>query len=136
MAGKILKIAAFAALYTVVFGTMVVALWNWLMPNLFGLPMINFSQALGLFALCRILTGGFRFGGIGGGGSWAAKRDMMHNWKNMTSEERERMKQEWKTDWREKCRDRRPIGFNRPETEPTKAPNTGEQTATKPKDFI
>jgi hypothetical protein len=46
------------------------------------------------------------------------------------------MKQEWKTDWREKCRDRRPIGFNRPETEPTKAPNTGEQTATKPKDFI
>jgi hypothetical protein len=136
MAGKILKIAAFAALYIVVFGTMVVALWNWLMPNLFGLPMINFSQALGLFVLCRILTGGFRFGGIGGGGGWAAKRDMMHNWKNMTSEERERMKQEWKTDWREKCRDRRPIGFNRPETEPTNAPNTGEQTATKPKDFI
>jgi hypothetical protein len=136
MAGKILKIAAFAALYIVVFGTMVVALWNWLMPNLFGLPMINFSQALGLFVLCRILTGGFRFGGIGGSSHWAAKREMMHNWKNMTPDERERMKQEWKTDWREKCRDRRPIGFNRPEKESTKVPSSGEPTAAKPKDFI
>ena len=69
MAGfKILKIAAFAALYIVVFGTMVVALWNWLMPSLFNLPTISFSQALGLFVLCRILTGGFRFSGIHGGG--------------------------------------------------------------------
>ena len=119
---KILKIAAFAALYVAVFGTAVVALWNWLMPSLFGLPAIDFIQALGLFVLCRILTGGFRFGG-GNGDHWAAKRDMFNNWKNMSPDERERMKQAWKTDWRERCKDRRPIGFNRP--------NCGEQNAEK-----
>ena len=112
---KILKIVAFAALAIAVFGTMVVALWNWLMPTLFNLPVITFTQALGLFVLCRILTGGFRHGGMGGGGgNWAGKQEMFNNWKNMTPEERERMKQEWKTDWRERCNNRRPIGFNRP----------------------
>lgn len=140
MIGKILKIAAFAALYIAVFGTLVVALWNWLMPNLFGLPTIDFTQALGLFVLCRILTGGFRFGGFGGGSShWAEKQEMFNNWKNMSPDERERMKQEWKTDWRERCKDRRPIGFNRPNwgeqnAENGNAPNA--PTPPKPKDLI
>jgi hypothetical protein len=138
MAGfKILKIAAFAALYIVVFGTMVVALWNWLMPSLFNLPTISFSQALGLFVLCRILTGGFRFSGIHGGGEhWAGRKAMFENWKNMSPDERERMKQEWKTNWREKCQNRRPIGFNRPETGAPTQPNTGEQKTPHPKDLI
>tara|TARA_B100000131_G_scaffold285099_1_gene294145 strand:+ start:259 stop:531 length:273 start_codon:yes stop_codon:yes gene_type:complete len=32
-------------------------LWNWLMPDLFGLPTINLLQAVGLGALSHILFG-------------------------------------------------------------------------------
>ena len=45
-------------------GLVVQWLWNWLLPDLFGLRQITFWQALGLLALCRIL-----FGSFGGGGS-------------------------------------------------------------------
>ena len=48
-------------------GWAVMSLWNWLMPGLFGLPVVTFWQALGLLALSRILFGGFRLGGGGGG---------------------------------------------------------------------
>ena len=40
-------------------GAVVMQLWNWLLPPLFGLPQVTFWQALGLLALCRILFGGF-----------------------------------------------------------------------------
>jgi hypothetical protein len=33
----------------------VMLLWNWLMPDLFGLASINFWQALGVSALCGLL---------------------------------------------------------------------------------
>jgi hypothetical protein len=52
-------------LVATVAGTLVSWLWNWLMPELFGLPRVTFWQALGLLALCRILFGGT---GRGGGG--------------------------------------------------------------------
>jgi hypothetical protein len=45
-------------------GTVVLLLWNWLMPAIFGWREITFWQALGLLALCRILFGGLgRHGG-------------------------------------------------------------------------
>ena len=39
-------------------GGVVMLLWNWLMPPLFGRPEVTFWQGLGLLALCRILFGG------------------------------------------------------------------------------
>ena len=51
-------------LFTWVFGEVVMHLWNWLLPTLFGWRQISFWQALGLLVLCRIL-----FGGWGGGSS-------------------------------------------------------------------
>lgn len=44
-------------------GGIVMQLWNWLLPPLFGWHRITFWQALGLLALSRIL-----FGGLGGHG--------------------------------------------------------------------
>jgi len=35
-------------------------LWNWLMPDIFGLKVINFWQALGLNLLASILFGVWR----------------------------------------------------------------------------
>jgi hypothetical protein len=46
------------ALFAFIGGEVVKLLWNWLMPALFGLPVLSFWQALGLLALSRILVGG------------------------------------------------------------------------------
>ena len=57
-------------------GAVVMALWNWLLPSLFGLPVVTFWQALGLLALSRILFGGVGLSGRrhGMGGSWRRHR--------------------------------------------------------------
>jgi hypothetical protein len=51
------------ALFVTIAGGIVMWLWNWLLPPLFGWPQITLLQGFGLLALCRIL-----FGGFGGGG--------------------------------------------------------------------
>lgn len=71
-------------------GTVVMLLWNWLAPALFGLRLITFWQALGLLALCRILFGGF---GLGGGHRSSSRWRMGERCKPMTPEERERIRQ-------------------------------------------
>jgi uncharacterized protein YqhQ len=43
-------------------GAIVMLLWNWLMPVIFGLPALSLWQALGLLVLMRILFGSFGFG--------------------------------------------------------------------------
>jgi hypothetical protein len=48
-------------LFAVVGGEVVLRLWNWLLPPLFGWRQITFWQALGLLTLCRILFGGSRW---------------------------------------------------------------------------
>ena len=50
-----------------IFGEIVMHLWNWLLPPLFGWHTVGFWQALGLLVLCRILFGGFRNGAPNGG---------------------------------------------------------------------
>jgi hypothetical protein len=86
------------ALFIAVGGWVVMSLWNWLTPAVFGFRTITFWQALGLLALCRILFGGF---GIHGGGrprSDFGKR-MAERWEKMTPEERERLGQSWRGRW-------------------------------------
>ena len=99
---RLLLIAPLAILAIVIFtafgGGLVMLLWNWLAPTLFGLRMVTFWQAIGLLALCRILFGGF---GLGGGGHRSSRRRMegrigermRERWEQMTPEERERFQQ-------------------------------------------
>jgi len=68
----------------------VMSLWNWLMPGLFGLHTITYVQAIGLLVLCKILFGGFR-GRPGGPMHW--RRRMTERWEQMTPEEREKFRQ-------------------------------------------
>jgi hypothetical protein len=84
------KIAIFVVLAVLVFTFIVMSLWNWLMPALFGLRTITFWQAMGLLVLSKILLGGFR-GRSGGGMHW--RRRMMERWEKMTPEEREKFRQ-------------------------------------------
>lgn len=48
-------------LFVAVGGEVVLHLWNWLVPPIFGLRQITFWQAVGMLALCRILFGGHGF---------------------------------------------------------------------------
>jgi hypothetical protein len=77
-------------LFIAIGGGAVQLLWNWLLPPLFGWPPIDFWQALGLLALCRILFGGSGFRGSGRSGF---RRRMAERWERMTPEERERFRQ-------------------------------------------
>jgi hypothetical protein len=85
-------------------GEIVMHLWNWLTPALFGFRQVTFWQALGLLALCRILFGGFGLSGSGhhrsrsGRGmrervSERVSERMAERWEQMTPEERERIRQ-------------------------------------------
>src|SRR5437899_1717410 len=68
-------------LFIAIGGELVLQLWNWLLPPLFGWRQITFWQALGILALCRIL-----FGGLGGHGFDRSKfrRRMAERWEHMT----------------------------------------------------
>jgi hypothetical protein len=74
-------------LFVFVGGEVVMHLWNWLLPPLFGWRTLGFWQALGLLALCRIL-----FGGLGGHGP-GHRRRWDGRCKKMTPEEREKFRQ-------------------------------------------
>jgi len=85
------------ALFIFIGGEIVMRLWNWLLPALFGWKQINFWQAVALLALCRILFGshGFR----GGSRSEARRRikeRIDERWAQMTPEEREKYRQSWR----------------------------------------
>ena len=69
------------------FSAVVMLLWNWLMPTIFGLTAICFWQALGLLILCRILFGGIgwkhRFWGM----NHHHRNPIREKWLKMTPEE-------------------------------------------------
>jgi hypothetical protein len=80
--------------FTVIGGELVMRLWNWLLPTLFGWREITFWQALGLLLLCRILFGGFGGRGFGRSSIRGRIRERMaERWDRMTPEERERFRQ-------------------------------------------
>jgi hypothetical protein len=70
---KILAVIGFVILgvgLLFLFGWVVMLLWNWLMPDIFGLKTLTYWKAWGLLALSCIL-----FGRIGGGGNKSGGSD-------------------------------------------------------------
>jgi len=92
---RILMFMPLALLFAALFGIVVMALWNWLMPALFGWKVLGYWQALGLVILCRILFGGR--GSMGHGGR--LRHRMKERWGRMTPEERERFRQGFYGRW-------------------------------------
>ena len=89
--GGAVCIVAIGALLTWV----VMSLWNCVLVAVLGVKLITFWQALGILVLSKILFGGFRKGsGWGGRHKWS--NEMKEKWQNMTPEEREKFKSEWK----------------------------------------
>jgi hypothetical protein len=93
---KGLMILFFGIIAVIVFGFVVMGLWNALLPAVLGVKTITFVQALGILLLSKILFGGFGGGGKGWQGSAAWKEKMKQRWDKMTPEERETFKAEWK----------------------------------------
>ncbi len=87
---KGIMIAIAFVIFIAIGGWVVLWLWNWLLPPLFGWNMITFWQALGLLLLCRIL-----FGRLGVRSSHRAgfRRRMFERWERMTPEEREKFRE-------------------------------------------
>jgi len=77
-------------LFVTIGGVLVMQLWNWLLPPLFGLRVITFWQAFGILVLCRIL-----FGGLGRHGAMHSRfrHRMGGHCGNLSDEERERFRQ-------------------------------------------
>ncbi len=109
---KALKIFVMVALVCVLAGFLVMQLWNWLMPALFGLRTISFLQALGLLVLSKILLGGLHRH-AGGRPGW--KRHMEDRWARMTPDERQKFREGMKGRWN--CRPNRETNIPQPRTE-------------------
>lgn len=102
-----LAIAAIV-LFAFLGGEIVMLLWNWLAPALFGWRQITFWQAFGVLALCRILFGGWG-GSHGGKGHMRGRmrermaermgERMRERWEQMSPEEREKFRQGLRGCW-------------------------------------
>lgn len=99
---NIFKGIVFIFLYVVISGYAVMYLWNWLIPVLFGVThLITFWESIGLIILCKILFGSFSRRPYHGH-RYCGRGRFFHNpkWKEklaqMSPEEREKIKEEWK----------------------------------------
>ncbi|EZH73511.1 hypothetical protein ATO12_16370 [Aquimarina atlantica] len=54
----------------ILFGFVIMWLWNWLMPEIFGLTTLTYWQAVGIFILSKIFLGG-----CGSGSSKKSSKD-------------------------------------------------------------
>src|SRR5690606_24943290 len=94
--GRILLWVMFGLLMLAVLTFVTQQLWNWLIPDLFGGPVLTFWQALGLLVLSKILLGGFAKGGHR---EHSLKMKMKEELSRMSPEEREALKQRIREKW-------------------------------------
>lgn len=71
----VVGIAAAGVVFFLVFGYLVMWLWNHVLAVVFDIPSVTFWQALGLFVLAKLFFG---FGGGGQGGERKKRRERRH----------------------------------------------------------
>jgi len=104
---KFCLIPVFALAFVALISWVVMALWNNILVAVVHVGAVTFWQAAGIFVLSKILFTGFRGGHGGPWGRHEWKQKMQQKWMNMTPEEKEKFKDEWKT----RCGGRRFAGF-------------------------
>jgi hypothetical protein len=86
-----------AAAFALVFGWVVMLLWNWLMPAIFGLTVITYWQAFGIVVLAKLV-----FGAVGGSHRFHERRD----WKKApTSRRGPEHWRHWREFWEQEGRE-------------------------------
>lgn len=78
------------------FGLVIMWLWNWLMPLIFGLPEVTYWQGIGLLILSSIL-----FGRMGGGSPDSKKKDKVKN--PIKEEIKEQIRKEIAKEFEKEC---------------------------------
>ena len=95
--GKAVMILVFCTAFVMLFSSIVMRLWNGILPDVLGVKLISFWQAMGILVLSKILFSGF--------GGFVHKKEQFKNrfrqrmrekWENMTPEEKVQFKEEWK----------------------------------------
>lgn len=97
-----IKIGIFVGLAILAVGTVVMLLWNCLVPEIFGGVTISFGQALGILALSKILFGSWKCGwGCGCGGGRCSGNKHQY-WKNKMEKRMANMTEDEKLKFKEK----------------------------------
>lgn len=96
---RIMMWILFGVLMVALFGVLTKFLWNWLVPALFGGPVINFWQALGLLLLSKILFSGFNKHHNHGSHKPYWKKRLQEKFSTMSPEEREAFKKKMREKW-------------------------------------
>ena len=91
---KGLMFITFFIAFVLLLGFVVMGLWNNILPQIIGVKVITFTQALGILLLSKILFGGFHGGFRRKNEQWKMK--MQEKMGNMTPEEKEKFKSEWR----------------------------------------
>lgn len=91
---KIIFIPFLVAAGLALISYIVMLLWNGLLPEILHTGTITFWQAMGLFILAKILFG-FGKGGGRGGAPWM--RHKMEKWRDMSPEERDRLREQMRS---------------------------------------
>lgn len=95
--GKAVMILVFCTAFVMLFSYIVMRLWNGILPDVLGVKIISFWQAMGILVLSKILFSGF--------GGFHHKKEqfknrfrqkMLDKWEHMTPEEKQKFKDEWK----------------------------------------
>ena len=101
---KIFGCVVLGILFLMLFSLATMMLWNWLVPSLFGGPLLNFWQTVGLLVLSKILFSGFggkqwnnRHCDAPGHADWKGK--FYEKFSNMSPAERDALKQKMKEKW-------------------------------------
>ncbi len=93
---KVLMIVCFVTVAVLVFGLVVMNLWNHILVAVLGVKAVTFGQALGILLLCKILFGGFGRGGGFRGRRQEWKDKMEAKFGGMSQEEKDKFKAEWR----------------------------------------
>jgi hypothetical protein len=104
--GMIIGGVVLAAALALLFGLLVMVLWNWIMPEVFGLPPLTYWQSWGIVLLAHIL---FKAGG---------HRDQNH---------RRTRDEEWKDRFRDRFKTRFWVGDQAKKTETPEGERPGAQ---------
>ena len=86
-----------------IFSGVVMFLWNSILPSITGVHFVTYWQAMGILALSKILFGGFA--GRHDHGRYHHQhlgKDLRDKWMQMPPEDREKMRDELKNEWRRK----------------------------------
>jgi Ca2+/H+ antiporter, TMEM165/GDT1 family len=91
---RIVLFTPLALLGVLLFGWIVMLLWNGVLVPVIHVSAVTLWQALGILVLSKILFSSF------GGGGGSSRRSLMKQkmmWEQLTPEQKEQFKTEWKT---------------------------------------